>query len=94
MIVTVNDTYDCSSFVNSSYKMQSRYYIQNNNNLSAKRVVRHDLWKGLITGIRTVPDQVSEEALILVQWFWSKEDIELKFAERDMEIPVCMRRSG
>jgi len=42
--------------------------------------------------IRKLPSHIYDEALILVQWFWSKNDIEEEFLKRSIEIPASMRR--
>jgi len=42
-------------------------------------------------GIRTLPADLSTEALIKVKWFWSRHDIEELFEKKEMDIPDCMR---
>jgi hypothetical protein len=71
---------------------QCRYYFSNEATKSNPDATRHELWKGLILGIRTLPAHLSTEALIEVQWFWSKHDIEELFEKKELDIPDCMRR--
>jgi hypothetical protein len=69
----------------------SRYYFGNEETHSNQSASRHELWKGLILDIRTLPPHVCQDVLILVQWFWSKSNIEEQFHNTGIEIPKCMR---
>lgn len=71
---------------------QYRYYFSNEETKSNPNPTRHELWKGLVLGIRTLPADLSTEALVKVQWFWSKHDIEGLFEKKEIDIPDCMRR--
>jgi hypothetical protein len=53
---------------------------------------RHELWKGIVEGIRTLPSHIHNEPLVNVRWFWSKSDIEAQFLNEEIEIPDCMRK--
>jgi hypothetical protein len=57
-----------------------------------ERVARHELWKGMVVGIRNLPSIINDEPLAQVRWFWSKSDIEGRFADKNLDIPDCMRR--
>ncbi len=57
---------------------------------SKTNATHHELWKGLILGIRILPANLSTEALIEVKWFWSRHDIEELFEKKEMDIPDCM----
>ncbi len=57
-----------------------------------KSLSRHDLWKGMVLGIRILPPHIHKEPVVLVRWFWSKSDIEDHFSNQEIEIPECMRR--
>jgi len=71
---------------------QYRYYFANEDMKSKTNATYHELWKGLILGIRTLPADLSTEALSEVKWFWSRHDIEELFEKKEMDIPDCMRQ--
>jgi hypothetical protein len=69
--------------------IDGRFYCSPQNHRSDER---HNLWKGIVTEIRSLPPHIYKEGLISIQWFWSKEDIEKEFCNRRIKIPESMRR--
>jgi len=51
-----------------------RYLFTHKGLCCRKKVELDDYWKGLVVGIKVLPSQV--DALVKVQWYWSKNDIE------------------
>lgn len=54
-----------------------------------KEIASRELWKGQVEEIRTIP---AKETLLLVRWFWSREDIIDLFDEHGADIPDSMQR--
>ena len=78
-------------------KLCRYFFLHEGNRLQHSRgelIPCHELWKGMVVGIRKLPPDIHSEPLIQVLWFWSKSDIEAQFLNQETGIPDCMRRCG